>query len=101
VIATLLEKGLTTEDIERSKSRLIADYVYAQDNQGTLARLYGAALTSGLTIEHVQQRPERLRAVTVEAVREAARRFLDKRRSVTGYLVKDIKDVAAREEKRS
>jgi zinc protease len=101
VIATLLEKGLTTEDIERSKNRLIADYVYAQDNQGTLARLYGAALTSGLTVEHVQQRPEQLRAVTVEAVREAARRFLDKRRSVTGYLVKDIKDVAAREEKRS
>jgi zinc protease len=101
VIATLLEKGITTEDVERSKSRMIADYIYAQDNQATLARLYGAALTSGLTVGDVQARPDRLRAVTVEAVREAAQRFLDKRRSVTGYLVKDAKDMAAREEKRS
>jgi zinc protease len=101
VLASLVENGITAEDVERSKNRLIAEFVYAQDNQSALAQLYGAALTTGRTIEDVQRRPERLRAVTVEAVREAAGRFLDKRRSVTGYLVKDIKDVAAREEKRS
>ena len=39
-----------------------------------------------------------MRAVTAEQVRDAARRWLDKRRSVTGYL---IKEGAAREEKRS
>ena len=101
VIAEFLESGATTEVIERSKNRLIADFVYAQDNQGTLARLYGAALTTGLTLEHVKARPERLRAVTAERVRDVARQFLDKRRSVTGYLVRDLKDVASREEKRS
>ena len=37
----------------------------------------------------MQARPERLRAVTAEQVRDAARRYLDKRHSVTGYLVKD------------
>jgi zinc protease len=101
VLVTLIETAITPENVERSKNRIIADFIYAQDNQATLARLYGAALTSGQTVEDVQARPNRLRAVTVEAVREAARRYLDKRRSVTGYLVKDIKDVAAREEKRS
>jgi zinc protease len=101
VIATLLEKGIGTEEVERSKSRMVADHIYAQDNQATLARLYGAALTTGSTVEDVQARPDRLRAVTVDAVREAARQFLDTRRSVTGYLVKDIKDMASREEKRS
>jgi zinc protease len=75
---------------------MIADYVYAQDNQSTLARMYGAALTTGSTVEAVQARPERLRAVTAEQVRDAARRYLDKRRSVTGYLIRD-----AREEKKS
>ena len=30
---------------------MIADYVYAQDNQSTLARMYGAALTTGSTVE--------------------------------------------------
>ena len=37
------------EELERAKSRMIADYVYAQDNQSTLARMYGAALTTGST----------------------------------------------------
>jgi len=101
VIAAFLDQDPTGEEVERAKSRMIADYIYAQDNQGTLARLYGAALTTGQTVEDVIERPARLRAVTAEAVREVAKQYLDKRRSVTGYLVKDIKDVAAREEKRA
>ena len=98
VIAAFLDKGPSAEELERAKSRMIADYVYAQDNQSTLARMYGAALTTGSTVEDVQARPERLRAVTAERVRDAARRYLDKRQSVTGYL---IRDGAAREEKKS
>jgi zinc protease len=97
VIAAFLDKGPTPEELERSKGRMIADYVYAQDNQSTLARMYGAALTTGSTVEDVLARPERLRAVTAEQVRDVARRYLDKRQSVTGYLVRD----AAREEKKS
>jgi zinc protease len=40
---------------------------------------------------------DRIRAVSGDAVQEAARRWLDKRRSVTGYLIKDTRP----EEKRS
>jgi zinc protease len=97
-IETLRDSGPTAEELERSKSRMIADFVYAQDNQGQLARLYGAALTTGSTVEAVLARPERLRAVTAEQVRDAARRYLDKRHSVTGYLVREG---APREEKKS
>jgi zinc protease len=98
VIETLRDQGPTAEELERSKNRMIADYVYAQDNQSTLARMYGAALTTGSTVEAVLERPNRLRAVTAEQVRDAARRYLDKRHSVTGHL---IKQGAVREEKRS
>jgi zinc protease len=98
VVADVIDKGFTAEDIERAKNRMIAAYVYAQDNQSSLARLYGAALTTGSTVEEVRGRPDRIRAVTVEAVHEAARRWLDPRRSVTGYLVPDLKH---REDKRS
>src|SRR5437016_1116833 len=35
VIAEVADKGVTAEEIDRAKSRLIADTVYAQDNQGT------------------------------------------------------------------
>jgi zinc protease len=98
VIAAFLEQGPTAEELDRSKNRMIADYIYAQDNQATLARMYGAALTTGSTVEDVLSRPEKLRAVTAEQVRDAARRYLDRRQSVTGYLVKDG---AGRKETRS
>jgi len=99
VVASFLDKGPTAEEIERTKSRMVADYVYALDNQSTLARMYGAALTTGSTVEDVQARPDRLRAVTAEQVRDAARRFLNKRQSVTGYLIRE--GGAGREEKKS
>jgi len=97
-VEALLDNGPTAEELERAKSRLIADTTYAQDNQSQLVRMYGAALATGSTVRAVLERPERLRAVTAEQVRDVARRYLDKRRSVTGYLVKDG---AAREEKKS
>ncbi len=97
VIADVIANGVTNEELERSKNRLIAEAVYAQDNQSTLARWYGGSLAIGLTVDQVRTWPDRIRNVTAEAARDAARQWLDKRRSVTGYLVKDTRS----EEKRS
>ena len=82
---------MTADELERSKNRLIADAVYAQDNQSTLARWYGAALTTGGTVEQVQTWPDRIRAVTADGRAGGAPAWLDKRRSVTGYLIKDTR----------
>ncbi|MCC7345754.1 MAG: insulinase family protein, partial [Variibacter sp.] len=101
VIAEIIEKGVTSEELERAKSRMIADMIYAQDSQASLARIYGAALTTGGTIEDVLTWPDRIRAVTGEQVLAAARKWLDKRRSVTGYLVRDPAAPAPAEGKRS
>jgi zinc protease len=90
VIAEVAEKGITADELERAKTRMIADAVYAQDNQAALARWYGAALTTGSTVADVQAWPDRIRAVSAESIREAARTWLDRRRSVTGYLVKEL-----------
>jgi zinc protease len=98
VIAEVVEHGVTAEELARAKTRLIAEFVYAQDNQMALARFYGLALTTGSTLEDLRARPERIRTVSADQVREAARHWLDKRRSVTGYLVKDA---VIREDKRS
>jgi zinc protease len=94
----VIEKGVTAEELERAKTRLIADAVYAQDNQASMARWYGTALTTGGSVNDVKNWPDRIRAVTAEQVQDAARQWLDKRRSVTGYLVKDVSPQA---EKRS
>jgi zinc protease len=97
VLAGISENGVTEEELERSKSRMIADAIYANDSQRMMAQWYGAALATGETVERVRAWPDRIRAVTAGEVHDAARRWLDKRRSVTGYLVKD----ARAEEKRS
>jgi zinc protease len=97
VLAEVVEKGVTAEELDRAKSRLLADAVYANDNQRMLAQWYGASLATGSTVDQIREWPDRIRLVTAEAVRDAARRWLDKERSVTGYLIKDTRA----EEKRS
>jgi zinc protease len=99
VIANLAQSAVRAEDLERTKTQMIAQAVYAQDSQTTLARWYGAAVTVGLSVDDIRAWPDRIRAVTAEQVRDAARAWLDKKRSVTGYLVKEAP--AKREEKRS
>ena len=91
VLAEVVENGVSADEVERTKNRLIADSIYANDNQRTLAQWYGASLATGATVEQVRTWPDRIRLVSTQAVREAARHWLDKRRSVTGYLVKDTR----------
>jgi zinc protease len=90
VLADVIDHGITDGELDRAKNRLIADAVYAQDNQATLARWYGAALAIGETVDMVRTWPDRIRAVTADAVQQAARTWLDRRQSVTGYLVKSL-----------
>ena len=100
VIADIAQNPIRAEDLERVKTQLIAEAIYAQDNQAVLARWYGGALTTGLSIEDIRSWPDRIRAVTAEQVRTVAQKWLEKKRSVTGYLIKDT-SAAKREEKRS
>jgi len=52
-----------------------------------MARQYGWRLATGMTVEDVEAWPERLKRVTVEDVRNAARKYLVDKNSVTGYLL--------------
>src|SRR5207249_1350675 len=87
VIADVIANVVTGEELERAKSRIIADAVYANDNQRAMAQWYGAALATAATVQQVRSWPDRIRETAAEAVRDAAHRWLDKRRSVTGHLV--------------
>jgi zinc protease len=96
VLADVIENGVSAEELDRSKNRMIADAVYANDNQRMLAQWYGASLATGATVDEVRTWPDRIRVVTADAVLDAARRWLDKRRSVTGYLVTGTKHAEKR-----
>ena len=87
VVAEVSTTLADASDLARAKTRLVADAIYAQDNQATLARWYGAALTTGLTAEDVAAWPDGIDAVTAEAVRDAAASWLTKKRAVTGFLL--------------
>ncbi|HZD90062.1 MAG TPA: pitrilysin family protein [Pseudolabrys sp.] len=88
VIAQVVDKGISAEELERSKTRLIADAVYAHDNQASMARWYGETLCTGGTVQDVAKWPDRIRAVTAADVQQAARQWLQIQRSVTGFLIK-------------
>jgi zinc protease len=85
-VEAFIAEGVDPQELERGKTRLIADAVYAQDSQVSLARWYGSSLATGQTIADVQSWPARIEAVTAEAVIAAAKAWLDRRRAVTGFL---------------
>lgn len=86
-IQTVLTKGITPAEVERAKSRLKANVVYARDSLHTGARVLGEALTTGQNVEDVEAWPQRIAAVTPEQVNAAAKAVLDAKASVTGVLL--------------
>jgi len=84
----LARQGTTEEEVARARNRLLADTVYSLDSQFRLAYLFGAALTSGRTVDDVLAWDERVRKVTKEDVDRVARAVLQLNRSVTGILIK-------------
>ncbi len=87
VLAKFLAEPLEAEVLERAKTRLVAEAIYAQDSQVALARWYGSSLATGQTIAYIQAWPDKIEATTAEAVKAAARAWLDKRRAVVGFLL--------------
>ena len=81
-----IAQGVHEAHLRRAKTRLIADAIYAQDSQATLARWFGGALATGETIADIQAWPDRMEAVTGEDVIAAAQKWLEPKRAVTGHL---------------
>ncbi len=91
-LAKVVDTGVSGDDVERAKTRILADAVYALDSLATGARIFGSALASGRTIDGVENWPDRIEAVTVEAVNAAARAVIKDRPSVTSLLLAAEKD---------
>ena len=83
------ETGIDSEQLARIKFQIKADQIYARDDVDRIGNRYGQALTSGLTVEDVQAWPDVLQAVTEEDIMQAARDVLDRRASVTGWIMRE------------
>lgn len=90
-LARIAKDGIPADEVDRAKTRLVAQAAYARDSLHTGARVLGEALAVGLSVADVESWPERIMAVTPEQVSLAARRVLDPKASVTGLLLPDPK----------
>jgi zinc protease len=92
VIADFLTNGVDAAQFRRLKTQLAARLIYQKDDVGDLAQLYGAGLTSGLTVADVEAWPDILQAVTEDEVIAVAHEVLDRRHAVTGWAMQTDSD---------
>lgn len=85
-LAEFMEEGVDAEQLERIRLQLKASLIYGEDDVAGVAHRYGQALTTGLTIQDVQEWPDVLLSITEEDILEAAARVLDRSNAVTGFL---------------
>ncbi len=88
-VITRMIEDLSERELNRAKTQLIADTVYARDSQATLARMYGSTLAVGGAVKDVENWPQRIDAITLSEVTAAAKKRLMPRIAVTGYLQKE------------
>ena len=86
VLAEIRENGVTDAELQRAKSSYVADYIYENDDQASLARRYGWGLALGRSVAQIEGWPDAISKVTADDIKKVAGTYLDLRRSVTGYL---------------
>jgi len=86
VLDGLLKDGLTDEEMLRARTGMLAEAIYARDSVEGAARIFGAALANGRSIEDVETYADQVRAVTAAQVLAAATAVFDQSRSVVSVL---------------
>jgi zinc protease len=85
-LAKLIEGGISDEDVTRAKDRALAGLVFAKDSSLGAAQAVGYMLAVGVPLDEIEALPERLKAVTADQVRDAARRVIRTSASGTAIL---------------
>jgi len=83
----LIENGVSQDELDRAKSRMLSEAVYARDSLSGGARVIGSALAAGLTIDDVENWPDRISDVSRSAINKALKSVFKADRSVTGLLL--------------
>ena len=82
----VLKDGVTQAELDNAKKRLEANALYAQDSLSGTARMVGGALVTGRTLDDVLDWSDRIDAVTLAQVNDAARDVIHDDVAVTGIL---------------
>ena len=87
VIQGFIEGEIDHEHLARIKAEVKAAQIYKLDNQFGLARGVGTALTTGLTLDDIDEWPRIIAEITPEEIKQAARDVFILNNSVTAWLV--------------
>lgn len=86
-ITKVMKDGVTQDEVTRAIKRLQAQAIYARDSFSAGPRVLGSALAVGRKIEDIEAWPERIGAVTPEAIQKAAQHVFQLKGSVTSLLL--------------
>ncbi|MFK4824272.1 M16 family metallopeptidase [Paenochrobactrum sp. BZR 588] len=86
-LAAIIKDGVSEAELDQARNRLMKSVIFARDSQAGMARIYGAGLSVGQSIEDIQGWPEKIKKVTADQVKDVANRYLSKQKTVTSYLL--------------
>lgn len=82
----VIDEGVTAEELETAKKVYSSALIFGQENQMSRAVQYASDLIEGATVDELDDTRERLEAITLENIQEAAKRYLLLDSSLKAYL---------------
>lgn len=91
-IAQIIDKGVTADELDAAKKRKKASLTYYLDSLQGPAMVFGRALSSGFSVDYVENAAARIDQVTLDDVNKAAKAvFASGNIPVTGILLPEVK----------
>lgn len=84
-------ENMTENDLEREKTKYLADIVYIQDNFEDAAYITGHMAALGLSLEQINMYDKNIRSVTLEDVKTAAAKLENAPRKIFGRIFPQTK----------
>lgn len=82
---------INTEEIEKTKGKMLAGQVYLRDNPNDAAYIVGSMAAIGIPVENIENHADNIRKVSAEDVRQAAQNLFERAINVTG-VIKPVKE---------
>lgn len=86
-VQEFIKNGPTDRAFDRAKNLLVAESLYARDNQTSMARMIGAGLSCNMSLEDILDWPDRIEQLKKDEILEALDKYIDEKSSVTGQLL--------------
>ncbi len=95
-IRDVIENGVLESEIRDAIQQLQDQAIFARDSVAGPAMIFGYVLTTGGTIDGIENWPNDIATITADDVQKAAKKYLDKnspwvRAPITGYLLPEQK----------